>query len=848
MEKFKYSLFCAAVVAMAFMLANTSTASAVNINLITQNKTEKIKLDINQFLNRKLTTVEGENAKVDIGSSENSPIQAGLLYLCKDRNPIDCIKSLPIQYTSKADASLKLQDIQNNGIANLLSLIKTDKNWLADWTRIENSNVQATEDIEIDAYSPTNTTDAKEFMQKYGMLPLSFIDKVDFRGKKIYQTTGITKRKGSIENITLTNGKLVDGLEKEDGYIFAFPAEGDKIYSPITFYNIPKNCGDSVCSVGENHETCWYDCACPEGTAPSRFGCINKTGIKMIIDKKPDSLSCIVDGLKIDKKNLNTTCKAQPFNIKFHIENQPVKFSISPDSFYFEFNQRRDDSKPGTFKMSCLPPVIAQYRITKENLANTTAFTDSEYECFIAPPKMHDLAGTDFGDIDARSMLFGMYMNVPTKNGTQVIEISNTTNLDFKILGQDTSELEGLTKKAKEQEKIVKVLDDLTATVNTIFSFPKYLAALYGACYVSGKALIIAGSELIVVGKGLQLLGYILTETVIGYILFAGIGQIYVSTGTSILIAGEKLVDKCYLEFQNYAGATAVGEILAFLLGISVALCTGNAVPAPFFNAVLPQYAGGGWPGITAVTSEQNRKIGLTKEFRQGLLVLGGALYVIAILVIGLLVGGIPGLILALIPAAYAITVLIQAFMLCIDQSYLPDLLKQKIDTIESKKQAALREAFSNVIWIKGDKSGKSHTVCGEENVTGFYTMEGFGCSDDLGFSFNSRERPQCNFNKSAWANGFDKKILGETCRFENTTGYTWLTEKKGGELLGVRKYNSTGAHILFNTTAPNLFETGEEGESLSINVKCESKLSRTNIQSSFQLVNYTKNCGGKIV
>src|SRR3989344_7040723 len=282
MKNLTYYLLCISVFATVFILINATTATAVNINIITKNSTETVKLDLNQFLKRKLTTIENGKLKVDIGSLEQSQIKSALLYLCKNKNLTDCLKSLPIQYTSKVDTIFSQKDIEINGKSGLVSILKTNETWLADWAEIDNSVLQNSDMDEISVYSSVNLNDTKKFIQNYGMIPVSFIDNVDFGGKQIYQIVGSVQKKGLKETISISEPKFLADFVKQEGYIFAFPTD-QKIYTPITFYNVPRVCGDSVCSIGENYQTCWYDCACPQGQIPGRTGCTKKTDTRLII-------------------------------------------------------------------------------------------------------------------------------------------------------------------------------------------------------------------------------------------------------------------------------------------------------------------------------------------------------------------------------------------------------------------------------------------------------------------------------------------------------------------------------------------------------------------------------------
>src|SRR3989338_7206195 len=226
MEKIKYYLFCISVITIVFLVADIPIASAANINLITAGQRETLKLELSKFV-KKAIDIHSGNVKINISNAENYSLESALLYLCKDKNPLDCLNSPPIEYKNKVDTILKLDQIENNSKAGLLSIVKVNQSWLSFWDYIENGIIQNTDLDEVDVYSSVNINDTKGFIETYGMIPFSFLDKVDFKGKKIYQATGVASRSiARSDNITLTNKKIVATIEKDAGYIFAFPFDG----------------------------------------------------------------------------------------------------------------------------------------------------------------------------------------------------------------------------------------------------------------------------------------------------------------------------------------------------------------------------------------------------------------------------------------------------------------------------------------------------------------------------------------------------------------------------------------------------------------------------------------------
>ena len=802
MKKIKSYLFCISVIFTVVLLSTAQSATAVTINIITSSGKEQVFTEIGKYA-KKMVEVEGDKVKVNITNAENYTLDTAFLYLCKDRNPIDCIKSNPIEFSNKVDTILKLSEIATNGKAGLLSIVKTNQSWLSDWDFIENGVLQQPTQPEIDVYSSFNINDTKNFIEALGMLPLGFIDRIDFKGKQVYQTTGEVSRRGftGSENITLKNPKSGFELQREDGYIFALPFD-QKIYSPLTFYNVPQVCGNAKCDIGENYQNCWLDCQCPTGQVPSRKGCVPSSSVRLIIDEiDPKPVDCLVSGLQIDPKG-NTSCQPLVFDVDYHLENAPVNFSVFPASQFFEITTTPGQNATPYIPF-CLPKNFAQLGLTPSDLGGRAVYKNvSEFECSIAAPNIYGIKS----ETDARSMLMGLYMNVLTQNGTELLEVSNVTTIPLDVAGLDLSELEDLRTKLEKNKHKMDVLNDIFLTLGWI--------------------------------------SFVINALWVGGLVCSAIALPFVWTGI-----GAKVAKSCYNFAKSWFPKGIVLGLLFYLIGVTINICAGLPVTAPIANIpAAPKY----------LSSDTAKKIGIDIEYE------GAAAEIVsssaskkaskditAILFGGVSGGAIAALVTKILDGgetAIALAALlgtaggaIGAANWCGKTAKLEDKLKQKIEHAGEQKTQQLQSLVTNLVWVNGNKTGKTSTVCGEENVRGFYNFHNLNCTS-LWFSFNGKNRPTCNFNTGSWTSGNDT-IFGDSCNPENTNNYQWIIQNSSGENLGVRNYNTTEIHKLFEKPAASMFKPATSGSLLNIFVSCDSQTLGEKIEDGFKLVNYSEAC-----
>ena len=811
MKNLNRILFCIAVLSAVILIADIPVVSSATLNIIDASTNEliasmKAGIDNNDNYVKKRVDVNGNEVKIGISNTENHSVMGALLYLCGDKPPSECAVSKPIEFTGQVNASLNLNEIQKNGKAGLLTVVKSNqsnipsedfnRSWIAGWDYIENGVVQKAPEADIDIYTSKDASDLKDFIKIYGMIPASFIDKLDFKGKKIQQMRGEAYRTGrSVERINITNPKKVSELERDQGYIFAFPSD-QSVYSPVSFYNIEKSCRNADCEIGENYQNCWFDCRCPEGQVASETGCVPSGNVKLIIDDiDPHPIDCLTEDAYIDTKSGSSCQPTSGSIIKLHIQNAPVNYTCPQFSFGLAPG---GGPNPKQFAggLSCMPKdeedLIQQF----VGGQNQIFCSGSKYECFFRPPPLDDVKTTTTN----RAMWVGMYTNIETKKGAESILVYNITKLKFDVLGLDLSSLglEDAQKAIEKSKQDQKEIDHITDVVNDISSTFFYIEATFIVCWA--------------------------------------IASVFAWTGVGAAVALW-----CGAHATSWGIITIIVYIIMLLLNLLVAACTG----VPYSHTIIPQT-----PRWLAWVGD---RLGINLDWK-GLSI--DILSEDASKEAGKKISNMPSALKAILsPAMWIFTEATGLAKLCGRMAKVEDRIKQHIEEssreAEIKIKGGLSRSLGNLIWAKGSETGKTATVCNGENVEGYYDFGAFGCSD-VWFSFNSKNRPVCNFTSNLWVEDPDKvlngKIFNDTCYNSSSTEYTWMPQDENMRPeLGVRSYNATDSiFLLFNKTASSLFSNPVNGSELKIFTSCDSQIAGQRIESEFKLVNYSEICKEK--
>ena len=187
------------------------------------------------------------------------------LYRCKDYNPVECLQNgiLPVISVSPFNATLwfndetKWNDVQRNGVANFLILVKMDMGgrevWTGSWDVVEQTGVgQFTEKsynldkLNVYLKPGVNGEMVKNYIESYLSIPTNWVDHsvltlIDGSSvSKLYELTGNDDEidpagTGTPDFYTgILTGNSFNGSSKNWAFIFG----GDgKISNPVTFYN-----------------------------------------------------------------------------------------------------------------------------------------------------------------------------------------------------------------------------------------------------------------------------------------------------------------------------------------------------------------------------------------------------------------------------------------------------------------------------------------------------------------------------------------------------------------------------------------------------------------------------------
>lgn len=440
-------------ITMVVFLFNLATASAVNINLIKDGDTERIIYDTKKFFNRSITEIN-DTINVKILPVNNGSISNIQLYLCRDRNPIECLDQDPIEYRKFVNSDFLKTDFYKNGKGNMLAFLETGRTWLADWYPSQDYNL----DLDLNA----NINDTKEMIEE-GIIPYSFVKDFRFFGN-VYQLTGIPieNRRTKKKYINFTHKELVSQVKDIKGYSFVFPDSG----VPLTIYNQEEKCGNAVCELGENYDICWQDCRCPPGQAPTSNGCAPASNISLkIVNKSTDVIDCFPgnDRCSVVDKN---------FKVYLEMENAPQKYRLHKQFMYVGDKRSLDiickptDSKP--------KPEIVDGSFRR-------VYNSSKFEC-------NPIFYIDIDEVGRKSLSIHFWISFDTQNGTETLDISGQTDIEIVNKIRDLQEL-----LLESKKKIEEFKDDTKWIRELMTAFGKlrniYTGIAAGTCACCGATL-----------------------------------------------------------------------------------------------------------------------------------------------------------------------------------------------------------------------------------------------------------------------------------------------------------------------------------------------------------------------
>ena len=405
------------MIVVVFLL-NVSLASALNMNLIKNGQTETVRYD--KIFNRTVTETNS-TVKVEINPIQNKTITNILLYLCGDKDVLECIDSnatKPIKYRTSVDSEFLKSDVYKNGKSNILSFLEIDGSWLADF--------YPSADHTVDVRLKANINDTKKSLEK-GLLPLGFTESIDLK-TSFYQIVGVPVKEDKLgkKALNFTSKELTSTVKDKEGYSFLFPAG----LEPLTVYNVEEKCGNAKCELGESYDICWQDCRCPVGQVPTSKGCVTKD-IKLVVDNQTsDTIKCIPG---------EERCRAldPDFKISLHMESGPQEYRLNRQFMYV--GDKRDlnilctstDSKP---------------RIDVVGNSVKLTYNGTKFECkpaFDIPLK----------EVGKKSLSINFLISYETQNGTETEEVAGQTELTIENAFAGIDELNRVVQKAQDKAK-----------------------------------------------------------------------------------------------------------------------------------------------------------------------------------------------------------------------------------------------------------------------------------------------------------------------------------------------------------------------------------------------------------
>lgn len=401
---------------MAYAIIITPPSTTTRIRITDGSETRTVVHDAALFVERNVTLSNGV-LRVNVNAPTNRTINRILLFLCGSKNPVSCVRSVkPIDYGRSVDSEFNLNDISEGGIANLLTLARTDSSWIGFWDAVEGGDVKSSSLEELSLSTTANIRDVEDFIKSYGMIPLNWIESPSLDAYQL----GANRSESDSTNLNFTYFREGGSIEDVAEYLFAL-AKGLLVRNPLTFYsNVPGACGNNLCELGENSANCWQDCGCPNGTAPTPSGCVNASEVRIVIDSaSPNPIECIVYENKCTFTDILT--------LKLHIINPPTGYLLN-DYYYSLSGESRKD-------IFCIQE-------------------SGSYECMIVMPDRS--AGASFSE----QKELKVYFTVSYRTGDlRTLEISGGTTIGIvgtKLL--DAMDLKSLQDKMAELQKMIKAL------------------------------------------------------------------------------------------------------------------------------------------------------------------------------------------------------------------------------------------------------------------------------------------------------------------------------------------------------------------------------------------------------
>ena len=445
------------------LAAGAASVVATRVNIAANGVPDTLaSLNRTKFFDKTLT-INKNNLHISISAKGGYVLNSILLYLCQDSDPLNCDFSAPIEYEKFVETDLRLDELSKNGKLNMLTLVNANDSWIGGWDTIENGALKTADIDNAKIYLKYNFSDQiKTVIESFGSIPSSSIASAEFDGRQFYILDG-KKIAGGLfrkEKLNITGSSLESKFTQKKGYSFVFPKD-NVIYNPLTFFDTPEICGNTKCDIGENYNTCWQDCSCPEGFAPTPTGCVPKTNITLEMELDKKDFECLIPP-NTDAFNSVRGCGFYDgLTIKLHINNTPLNYSAGEP--YFDFGGK---SYPFIGR-KCQEGFGEGYKITGDSYTGSTiVYNASKFTCTTILPTIDTEEA--FENKKTLAVVFPITFSRGNETETQKLTAITSVNVKGTDLKVSIPDIAGMAEKARRMEKDIANIDKLSKLINII--------------------------------------------------------------------------------------------------------------------------------------------------------------------------------------------------------------------------------------------------------------------------------------------------------------------------------------------------------------------------------------------
>ncbi len=287
----------AAIVACYLIIA-LPIAGATDVNIrLNGNVAKTVTYDPSNIVNLHVTYVKDPSdiswANVRIAVNLNSAsmahsIKKVYLYKCGSLSPTSCLQKTPEVFDTHVDTEIAWSDIAQSGSqgypqeGSMLFVVKLENpegmaSWVGLWTTIKRQSYREflfyrheLPEFDVHAKEAYLVEPIASYIENFNAIPFGWITKAAFGDAlSITAIGGDDDELGASPPVLQSvepSGREITVINKENYFVFPETSSGTAF--PITLEQNPDfECGDRRCetSLGENSDTCCYDCGCRGG-------------------------------------------------------------------------------------------------------------------------------------------------------------------------------------------------------------------------------------------------------------------------------------------------------------------------------------------------------------------------------------------------------------------------------------------------------------------------------------------------------------------------------------------------------------------------------------------------------